>query len=55
MKKVYIKPDFKVVKLQSRTRLMVGSIKKVSRVQTSLPDDDDLEFEGGADGDIVAR
>ena len=25
MKKTYLKPEFKVVKLQSRTRLMVGS------------------------------
>ena len=27
MKKTYFKPEFKVVKLQSRTRLLVGSDK----------------------------
>ncbi len=30
MKKTYLKPEFKVVKLQSRTRLLVGSGQKVS-------------------------
>lgn len=30
MKKTYLKPEFKVVKLQSRTRLMVGSVTSVS-------------------------
>ena len=29
MKKTYLKPEFKVVKLQSRTRLMVGSVTSV--------------------------
>ena len=29
MKKTYFKPELKVVKLQSRTRLMVGSVTSV--------------------------
>jgi len=36
MKKTYFKPEFTVVKLQSRTRLLVGSNSKVSSVNGNV-------------------
>ena len=36
MKKTYFKPEFTVVKLQSRTRLLVGSGAKVSSVNGNV-------------------
>ena len=34
MKKTYLKPEFTVVKLQSRTRLLVGSLQTVNSVSS---------------------
>ncbi len=41
MKKTYLKPEFKVVKLQSRTRLLVGS-KVVTSVRNNAGFQEDV-------------
>ena len=48
MKKTYLKPQFKVVDMKGRPKLLVGSNKRVTTVHSNLrtlddPDEDDID------------
>lgn len=60
MKKTYLKPQFKVVDLKGRPKLLVGSGNRVKTVHSNLrtlddPDEDDITFGGAAGEEIIAR
>lgn len=60
MKKTYLKPQFKVVDMKGRPKLLVGSNKRVTTVHSNLrtlddPDEDDITFGGAAGEEIIAR
>ena len=52
MKKDYLKPTMRVVKLQHRSQILANS-RGVTGVSTNLSDDDDFEWGGG--GNVDAR
>ena len=49
MKKNYVKPETKVVKLHSRSQMLLGSTTAVGRVSSN--DDVDLGYGGGGYGE----
>ena len=49
MKKNYVKPETKVVKLHSRSQMLLGSPAAVSSVRSN--DDVGLFYDGGGDGE----
>ena len=55
MKKAYLKPHLKIVKLNRRTQLLSASRLTVTKTNTNLGDEDDFEYGGAGDDDIVAR
>lgn len=48
MKKTYFKPEFKIVKLHGRARLLdSSSVTSIRSSKTNLSVDDDFEYVGG--------
>ncbi len=45
MKKIYVKPQMKVVKMRHRTRLLTGS--QFYSTKTNMSEDEDLDYVGG--------
>ena len=53
MKKEYIKPTIQVEVMTESFEILAGSISEVTRVDSNLEDDDDLD--GGGAGNYNAR